>query len=728
MAGLEKMNRIGRTIEHSREQILKRYSKICPTFYHICYDPLGTHKKSRTFIGFIMGFILGVIFYRTIIFQLRFDRYSTVYLGSIIIIILSIGCATSIQIRCICILTFPAFFGRAGRTVLRALVLGYIIAGPIFNLTYNAKEVIRSFACTAKLTHNLTKTRADLIFEPFYRAILEMRGNAGELKDALSSVRDLMSPIVEEIEGEEEMMRLKEENDYLDEIQGDSKRSEEIEEKRGKEMENAKSEAEFYSAKYKMKVESRCEEQLSRGAGRCRDMFADAYDKCYYKVTVFAAWLLCWPMKLTFVCNLVQALGGANICDPDGKVDTGVGDGYVALKNTRKKFGKSIKDAKLQYKLNIVPPVLDIRDATTATKAMMHDFDVRRKLFESVMTFAKRCLSLVFLNIILNAQKYHDRYLTDIEFDNIYVTRYFRKIDARRKARDSVTLLPLKKLERMKLIDPYGLKASRVESRHIVGETAKLFLEMILATSFVLIDRLFFEALDLIRRHSRLEYTQAGHHDLSLKIQGTGVIASLIRHLINGFNVKKHTKTVISNEACLPRPTELPNNLVLQIYATFLAIFILIYTSAYTQRMRFFVCSFFYRKRQKRRILYLYNESLRRRLGYVAFTKGKIESLVRTRSLEQEISLSMALRKQWPKLFGWLRLFASARDKCLICGEVEPRKGLKFRHCTTPGCPFIYCEECWKDIGQICYACADVFDVSDDTDLEDPTDESESTE
>lgn len=96
--GLEKMNRIGRTVECSRENILKHYSKTCPTFYHICYDPLGTHKKSRSFLGFLMGLSLGIIFYRTIIFQLKYDRYTTVYLGSIIILILSIGCATSVQV------------------------------------------------------------------------------------------------------------------------------------------------------------------------------------------------------------------------------------------------------------------------------------------------------------------------------------------------------------------------------------------------------------------------------------------------------------------------------------------------------------------------------------------------------------------------------------------------------------------------------------------------------
>lgn len=62
-------------------------------------------------------------------------------------------------------------------------------------------------------------------------------------------------------------------------------------------------------------------------------MFGNAYDKCYEAVSVFVAWLLCWPMKLTFVCNLVQALGGSSICDPEGKVDTGIGEGYIALKS-----------------------------------------------------------------------------------------------------------------------------------------------------------------------------------------------------------------------------------------------------------------------------------------------------------------------------------------------------------------------------------------------------------
>lgn len=66
-------------------------------------------------------------------------------------------------------------------------------------------------------------------------------------------------------------------------------------------------------------------------------MFAKSYDQCYDAVTWAAAWLLCWPMKLDFICDAVTSLGGANICNPDGKVETGIGQGYAGLKGINRR-------------------------------------------------------------------------------------------------------------------------------------------------------------------------------------------------------------------------------------------------------------------------------------------------------------------------------------------------------------------------------------------------------
>lgn len=97
-----------------------------------------------------------------------------------------------------------------------------------------------------------------------------MKANTNDLKDTLASVNDFVSPIVEEIEGEEEMRQLKEENDYMDQTLGNSKRSDEAHKKAEQDKAKAKTEGEVYEAKYREKITARCDEQLSRGTARCR--------------------------------------------------------------------------------------------------------------------------------------------------------------------------------------------------------------------------------------------------------------------------------------------------------------------------------------------------------------------------------------------------------------------------------------------------------------------------
>ncbi|XP_043467285.1 protein sneaky-like [Leptopilina heterotoma] len=723
---MDELNWIGKGIEYLSKRTSEIYFTKFPTLYHLCYDPIGTHKKSRTFFGFLLGFFMGFSFYEFVIVDFQFDQITSLIFGALIITMLSFGFAISIQARCIGLLTIPAFFGRSGRSVLKALVFGYVIAGPIFNLTLNGKEVVRTFSCTNQLTQNMSKTRYNLMIQPFKQALMSMKTNAEEIKDTLSSVKDLISPIVEEIEGQEEMQRLQEENDYLDELQNDTKRSEEIEQKRLKAQLNAKSEGEIYEANYKAKIETRCEDQLSHGTENCRKMFANAYDKCYIKVSPVAAWLLCWPMKLTFICNIVQALGGPNICNPEGNVDSGIGEGYAQLKETKKVFGENMRKATLQYQVKKPRMPIDVHDAKDTAKAILHEFDSKKKMFDTITTLIKRCLALVFLKIILGAQRYHDEYLTKIEHDNFYITSYFRKIDARRKARGSSTLLPLRKCERQKFVDPYKIKQSKFERKSLVGQTAKLILEIATVTTFVLLDILFYETLDIIKRHFHLEFSQKGHHDMSIEVRGSGLIASLVRSVIRGFNIKKRINTVVSNEECLPRARKLPGYIIFKIYGTYFAIWLMLLATAYTQRMRRVICSFFYRKREKRRVLYLYNESTRKRFGYLRFMKAKVKNLVRTRNLEKDIDLWLGLRKRYPKIFGWLQFFACAREKCLVCEETEPRKEPKFRKCDTPGCPFLHCQECWRDVGEICLACADPYESgsnSEETDNEDDDDD-----
>lgn len=592
----------------------EKLRKSCRPFYNLFCSRKREHRIAKVIFGFLYGLLLGLGFYELILVDLSFTENAAFLVGAVISLMLALGIAFSSQIRCIALLSIPSFCGKSGRGVLKALVLAYIISGPINNLSNNGKEVVRVFACTASLTYNLTKTRFELMFKPFTQALFGMKADVTEVKDTLRSIRDVSAPIAGELEGEEEMRKLKEENDYLDAALDDTKRSNEIDAKyrtKGEEIE-----AKRYEKMYMKKIEMRCEDQFTRAASKCRGMFQTAYDKCYETVTWIAAWLLCWPMKLDFVCNIAQALGGSSRCDPAKDMDPGFGEGYAYLKKSRAMLTKNFKDVKLQYKIGKIKQLADIRDATDTAKAVMHDVKAKKTILDQFLIILKRLLAFIFLRIIINAQKYHDRYLRDIEFDNFYITRYFRKIDARRHAQEKHALLPLKKIERAKLVDPWSLTPLVSEREQLLGQTLKLLLEMITATTFVLLDRLFYEALDLVRRHARIEYVQSGHHDLDIQVKGTGMIASLLRSVVKGFNVKKRIKMVRSNEACLPQPSLLNMYYILKIYGTYFGIWLLILLQAYTQRLRRLICAFFYRKREKKRVLFLYNETLKRRIGF----------------------------------------------------------------------------------------------------------------
>lgn len=171
-------------------------------------------------------------------------------------------------------------------------------------------------------------------------------------------------------------------------------------------------------------------------------------------------------------------------------------------------MGAGLLNSRMQYELKVIPITLDLNGPSDTAKAVMNEFNIRRQLFNSMMMLLKRCLTFIFLKIILSAQNYHDRYLTEIEHDNHYITSYFRKIDLRRKTRGSITILPLKKFEKSKLFDPYKLNPSNYQRKNLIEQTIKLILEIVTATTFIILDRLVFETLDLVERHGHLDYIQ----------------------------------------------------------------------------------------------------------------------------------------------------------------------------------------------------------------------------
>lgn len=239
--------------------------------------------------------------------------------------------------------------------------------------------------------------------------------------------------------------------------------------------------------------------------------------------------------------------------------------------------------------------------------------------------------------LFTDAISFHDDYLRNIEFNNFYITNYFKQIDSRRVRMGRRHVLPIRNVEISKFLDLDSTKTRGSEFDAYLGLCLRLILQVVSTTFFVLVDRLFFELLDIIARHTRISYLQEGTHNFNITINGTGFVSNLIRASVDGFNIDEHIKVTMTNEPCLPRPLLVSSWKIIRIYLLFLLNLYLIYNQVYIHRSKRFVCSYFYPKREKARVLYLYNNFLTRRKNAFKLMVQKVEEKLKVHTrVEQE--------------------------------------------------------------------------------------------
>uniref|UniRef100_A0A2K5QYP1 DC-STAMP domain containing 1 n=1 Tax=Cebus imitator TaxID=2715852 RepID=A0A2K5QYP1_CEBIM len=146
---------------------------------------------------------------------------------------------------------------------------------------------------------------------------------------------------------------------------------------------------------------------------------------------------------------------------------------------------------------------------------------------------------------------------------------------------------------------------------------------------------------------------------------------------------------------CLPQPVGLDARAY---WRAALPIVLLVWLSllqAFGYRLRRVIAAFYFPKREKKRILFLYNELLKKR---AAFTKLRRAAILR-RARQQKAPrhpLADILHRQCPLLRRWLR------RRCVVCQAPETPESYV---CPTLDCQAVYCWSCWGDMRQRCPVC-----------------------
>ncbi|XP_069111968.1 E3 ubiquitin-protein ligase DCST1-like [Argopecten irradians] len=677
--------------------------------------PPEKYTAAKAILGFPFGAGIGIVLYHLVLDFTWLKESTRHFLGGIFVLGLASGYALSVQVRCITCLLLPTFFGKTGRSYIATFAVVYLISGPIHTIIVNGHEVARSLSCTTELLANHTKARMDLTLKPIGKVMKEFQTEGMLVNKVAKRIDVEFGPMKKEVEDNSETAKMKKKTQYVDQVSG-KKRGDRV---KDVEQTNRYDKSKKYKRvenNYRKKLDYRCQDVWNEGVMSCRKSFRSMESKCLNKIPI-VGYVLCLPFKLTFFCELIKLIPGAlgSSCNSKEAVSPGFGEVFVAAEDMTANMDNDFK-ANLQYKVVSTREQIDVTTAEEVSKLTLKKFENKRIWLEFGLSLMQRLMAFTFILVFISAYKYNKGYLTDIRHDNIYITSYFRHIDDRRYEMSKTVLLPLKKIESDACILPTSRKLMKAEKQKIVKGTIMLVIRALISAVIIMSSELLYGVLDIIRRNSRIDYHQQGEHIIDIDIFGTGFMSDIIRLFLRGFNHDGKIDNISSNFECLPRPVKMEQKYVWLIYGIYSILWILMLFEAYGLRLRRLFASRFYRKREKRRILYLYNDMLKKRRGFLRHMRHHIRKQVKRKNLIVKSSLTASLRKEFPKLCGWMKILSSSKLSCLICNDPE-KKG--FVHCMTPGCNVVYCAMCWSDIQRRCYSCkpdttGDLSELSDD--------------
>lgn len=644
--------------------------------------PTTKLRFKRLLAGSLFGLLLAQLFWSTVLTHLSLPARHARRLHLALLILLTVGYPLSSGVRCCTLLTCLDFAGRAGRSYLRALIIGLLIAGPLTNLADNGRDVVRVFGCSARLTYNLTRTRVQLLTAPFRRSLRNLPANMTQINHAFQSITYAVEPLRDEL-SERPQGRW---------FPASTAHPNRTLRTRGPPNSDI-------AAEYRRKIRRRCHDQITRAQRRCEDAFRSAYQRCRRPLPPVVGHILCAPMRVNLVCTVGASVVGGRLlqrCEPDASVinDTQLSGDFArlsgvlaSLRSVRVRVAHNTDDAEWQA----------VRAATARTgQQVSADLALRWRLLRWYMRLVRRVLALFFLRVVYAAISYRRRYMRDIRFDNGHCGQYFRHIDRRRAQRGRrPTLWPPRRID-----GAVRGRAGAGGGRELWSTVARLcgvLLELLFSVCLVLVDALVTAGLDLVRRHATVDFRQSGHHMVAVHVNGTGVVAQLMRHAVATFNMDAHVQVLADNRRCLPRVYRLPPERLAVIYGLYAAVVVLVVAERWVRRWRHRVAAYFYFAREKRRVLWWYNECLKRRRGLMAALRGEMaERLRRTGRLE---TVSGPMRVCW-----WLRWCPGCRRKCAVCREVESMGAKEREECGI--CWTYYCEECWRDLDGVCLVCS----------------------
>ncbi|KAK5619904.1 hypothetical protein CRENBAI_005438 [Crenichthys baileyi] len=552
---------------------LSRLSADSPTALLVLRGLLGAVSGAVLFLGIAHNF------------PLTFDLKLAV--GFVFVGVCVAGGALSSSFRCTVLLTLPSILGSRGRAYLMVLILMVLYKGPISNIERNAESAALSLSCNLDLQVHHSRMLWRHAIRPFVLVTQELMDDKAEFESESLNISKNFQNIRDEV-----LLQY-----GYDPFQPKS-------DGRGN------STQEQFTAKTKMQ----CDSVVNEGIQRCADWFSQRWEECMQAIPVpVINHILCVSMKFHFLCDILRVM--TPWCREQIPVEGNFGQLFdqlnVSVNQLSREFSTEVV-LQEEHQQSVLDGVLLDQ---TFTQAIKESFLNLTRTMGQVMNILQLLLSFTFITVFIQAFQYLCSYRRNISFDNVYITSYFRRIDDRRRRAGRRFLLPLRKSEKNKLIAPLSLKIYPEELKQVLSGGFQVLSILLLTIVLLTVDFALVHVLDIISRHTFTQFNVTSSYHMDVKVGGDSMMARLLRTMISGFNSSSDLNIQSDNQACMSPPSSLSAEVYVNCAVCVLLVALFSCLQVYTNRLRRVIAAFYHPKREKKRVLFLYNLQLNRRIS-----------------------------------------------------------------------------------------------------------------
>ncbi|XP_006895979.1 PREDICTED: DC-STAMP domain-containing protein 2 [Elephantulus edwardii] len=598
---------------------------------------------------------------------------------------LGLGMGFFRQVRVSVLLLLPQAFSKQGRTLLLVAAFVLVLQGPCANTLRNFTRASEAVACGAELALNQSAQVLQRAKQPLVSALNKIKAIARKAKEVADRVRKFFRSIIDGVKHIARALR-----------------------------------SVWY---WLLHIGDVCNSELGSPYSKCSGIFENAKDDCMKVIP--QAYHLCYvlmPFKLV-LCGLVSVAQVFCIIPKyiQPFLRKTIGTPVMKMINrVRQEFEFNVTathhfSVNLNASRSLSQVALDIKEAVSLK---LHH--IREAL---VLMGYTTPLLLTFL--YLQALFYRYCYLNWDNFDNIYITSRFLRMEAVRSMAGLPTVLPLSAHEASYYIQPGSLSLSHWERIFYILALFSLIRQLLLVLLLIFLDYAVFWVLDLAQHHLQGEIVARSPVLISITVEGEGYTGKIFRDLASAFNILQQGNITVLSKRCLLRPSEPEPSSYIVIGSMYGLCFFVTLFGTYISRLRWLICASYYPSREQERISYLYNILLSRRVNQ----SSALQRAVRRRVADEEPkSVLHVLSSRFPFLARFLSPFQSHQAYCLGCGQSHDEADMEnFVSCSTPGCRGLFCTTCFRLLGNTCSVCASPLSYQAELDLElDSSDEEHS--